>query len=260
MLNEGETLTAGVGVTAQVAVRGGVAQGQFVRLDEQTSFEVVSADADAPRIKVHKGRLWFSSALSVQRLNIECAEGRATILPLGTEYALTVPDADRGQDFSLLMIDGEARVSVPGKEDWLGPMWEGTWDAAAGQWRSQRLHPTDATAAMQAVNQRLQWALYYPAVLDLSELPERLEDDPALAESVAAYRRGNLLAALKIHPRPASVDGAGARGVRKCGARARERGHCGHRGVSRSGCTRRRCGCRSDEPRPWRRCWGRRQG
>ena len=117
---------------------------------------MVSADADAPRIKVHKGRLWFSSAPSVQRLNIECAEGRATILPLGTKYATTVPDADRGQDFSLVMIDGEARVSVPGKEDWLGPMWRGP-GTRRGQWRSQRLHPTDATAAMQAVNERLQW-------------------------------------------------------------------------------------------------------
>jgi tetratricopeptide (TPR) repeat protein len=46
----------------------------------------------------------------------------------------------------------------------------------------------------------LQWCLYYPAVLDLRELPLAAEEEQALGESLAAYRSGDLLAALTRYP------------------------------------------------------------
>jgi tetratricopeptide (TPR) repeat protein len=49
------------------------------------------------------------------------------------------------------------------------------------------------------VNNVLQWAFYYPAVLDLDELPLAPEQQ-AIATSLEAYRAGELLAALAAYP------------------------------------------------------------
>jgi tetratricopeptide (TPR) repeat protein len=58
------------------------------------------------------------------------------------------------------------------------------------------------TAVIEAKN-ILQWALYYPAVVDLSDLKFSPADKAALAESIAAYQKGNLLRAAALLPRMA---------------------------------------------------------
>ncbi|HMC11784.1 MAG TPA: hypothetical protein VKH44_10855, partial [Pirellulaceae bacterium] len=55
------------------------------------------------------------------------------------------------------------------------------------------------TAGFLAEN-LLQWAFYYPAVLDLRDLPLTRGETVALAESLTAYRSGDLLAALAAYP------------------------------------------------------------
>ena len=45
-----------------------------------------------------------------------------------------------------------------------------------------------------------QWCLYYPAVLDVDEAGLAAEEQQALAESIAAYRQGDLLQALEKYP------------------------------------------------------------
>jgi hypothetical protein len=46
----------------------------------------------------------------------------------------------------------------------------------------------------------LQWCFYYPGVLDLNELALTVSEKAELAESLAAYRAGDLLAALAKYP------------------------------------------------------------
>src|SRR4029079_2976300 len=46
----------------------------------------------------------------------------------------------------------------------------------------------------------LQWAFFYPAVLDLGELPLSAEEQNVLGKSLEAYRSGDLLAALRNYP------------------------------------------------------------
>jgi tetratricopeptide (TPR) repeat protein len=65
------------------------------------------------------------------------------------------------------------------------------------------------TAVIEAKN-ILQWALYYPAVLDPADLRLRDAATPAVAKSLTAYRRGNLLGAVKYLPARAP-DGADER-------------------------------------------------
>lgn len=57
--------------------------------------------------------------------------------------------------------------------------------------------PPRKTAVIEAVN-IIQWALYYPGILDLNDVGSI--DDPALADSIAAYRQGDLLAAVSAYP------------------------------------------------------------
>jgi tetratricopeptide (TPR) repeat protein len=68
--------------------------------------------------------------------------------------------------------------------------------------------PPARTAFIEA-NTLLQWRFYYPGVLDLEELRLSAGEAGALGESLAAYRSGDLLAALAKYPptrEPASDD------------------------------------------------------
>jgi Flp pilus assembly protein TadD len=49
-------------------------------------------------------------------------------------------------------------------------------------------------------NNRLQWCFYYPGVLDLGDLPLSAGEQQALADSLNAYRQGDLLNALVRYP------------------------------------------------------------
>jgi tetratricopeptide (TPR) repeat protein len=49
-------------------------------------------------------------------------------------------------------------------------------------------------------NNLLQWCFYYPAVLDLRDLPLTANEESSLQESLDAYRSGDLLAALAKYP------------------------------------------------------------
>ncbi len=88
------------------------------------------------------------------------------------------------------MIDGEVAISSP----------LGNLDIKSGE--QAIVEPGKAprrTAILEAVN-LVQWCLYYPAVLDLSELKLAAGEEQALAASLAAYRSGDLLAALAAYP------------------------------------------------------------
>src|SRR5207245_1981075 len=56
------------------------------------------------------------------------------------------------------------------------------------------------TAVIDATN-IIQWCLYYPGVLDINELALSPADQRALAESITAYRAGDLLNALAKYPK-----------------------------------------------------------
>jgi len=56
------------------------------------------------------------------------------------------------------------------------------------------------------VNNVIQWALYYPAVLDVDELGLTLAERNRLATSLAAYKSGELLRALDLLPAAAAAE------------------------------------------------------
>ena len=105
----------------------------------------------------------------------------------GTEFVLAVDDADRT---TLSVIDGKVRF---GNE-------QATLVLTNGEQAIADVGHAPARTAGFVANNLLQWCLYYPAVLDPADLMFGSDEQNALADSLAAYRSGDLLAALAKYP------------------------------------------------------------
>ena len=105
----------------------------------------------------------------------------------GTEFDVTV--AGDGQT-RLTVIDGEVELSNA-----QGSVAIRTGEEAVADSR----HRPVKTAVLNAINV-VQWNLYYPGVLDLAELNLDENERQAMEESLAAYRDGDLPAALQNIP------------------------------------------------------------
>ena len=105
----------------------------------------------------------------------------------GTDFRVRVND----QQTELLVLDGAVRLS--NSVNWidLGPRELGT---------VQNNGQLAKTPVVEAVNNLLQWFLYYPGVLNVDELKLPAAERTALADSLAAYRRGDLRAAAQTFP------------------------------------------------------------
>lgn len=106
----------------------------------------------------------------------------------GTEFHLAVAEADGRTVVTLL--DGEVALSNAHGELALASGDQGTVEPGQAPKK---------TAVLNALN-IIQWCLYYPAVLDVDEAGLSDAEKSALAESLSAYRSGDLLKALSLYP------------------------------------------------------------
>ena len=160
----------------------------FARVDEETDVEIMPAalnakDQDA--LKVALGGAFIYSRESEGELKVQTptATGglRGTqlmvrVLPDGkTLMQVLEGEVDLGNDLgNVLLKAGEAGEAEPGKAP-------------------------RKTAVIEAHN-LLQWALYYPAVILPDETGLDDAERHALADSLTAYRQGDLLGALGLFP------------------------------------------------------------
>jgi Flp pilus assembly protein TadD len=105
----------------------------------------------------------------------------------GTEFVLAVDDADLT---TLSVVDGRVKIGNT----------FGTLSLTNGEEAIVELGKAPARAAGFIANNLLQWCFYYPAVLDPDELQLAADEQKELAASLAAYRSGDLLAALTQYP------------------------------------------------------------
>jgi len=105
----------------------------------------------------------------------------------GTEFVLAVNDADAT---TLSVVDGKVRFGNDQSTLLLTNGEQGVVEPGAAPRR---------TAGFIA-NNLLQWCFYYPAVIDPDELQLTQAEQTDLAESLAAYRSGDLPAALAQYP------------------------------------------------------------
>jgi Flp pilus assembly protein TadD len=105
----------------------------------------------------------------------------------GTEFNLAV--ADDGT-MKLALLDGQVELNNSA----------GTAQLKSGeQAEVSKDKPPQKSALLDAVNV-IQWTLYYPAILDVDELDLDGAAKQALADSLDAYRAGDLLQALAQYP------------------------------------------------------------
>ena len=105
----------------------------------------------------------------------------------GTEFVLAVDPADRT---TLSVVDGKVKFSNA----------HGALSLTNGEQAVVELGRPPARTAGFIANNLLQWCFYYPAVLVPEELPLTADEQKNLAGSLAAYRSGDLLAALAHYP------------------------------------------------------------
>ena len=105
----------------------------------------------------------------------------------GTEFVLAVDDADRS---TVSVIDGKVRFGND----------QSTLVLTNGEQATAEVGRAPVRTAGFVANNLLQWAFYYPAVLDPSDLSLSSDEQQALADSLNAYNAGDLVGALTNYP------------------------------------------------------------
>ncbi|HEV2331398.1 MAG TPA: TonB-dependent receptor [Verrucomicrobiae bacterium] len=162
-----------------------------VPVGASTEIEILSPQSQQQQCGLHliRGIISFFHRDRPGQIQIITRGGMAGVE--GTEFVMAVNEADRttlsvidgkvkfvNSSGSLLLTNGQQAVVDPGK--------------------------APAPAAGFIANNLLQWCFYYPAVLDLNDLPLTARETQSLAPSLAAYRNGDLPAALTRFPNATS--------------------------------------------------------
>jgi Flp pilus assembly protein TadD len=168
----------------------------ILRLNEQTTLEIFAPrHAEKKRFGLKGGSIFFFNREKPADVEFDTPLAAGAIR--GTEFLLEVT----GTNFALrlALIDGlvtlqtsDGEVSLERGQD---------LRLAPGQ-PAQKTALVNATAAIQ-------WALYYPAVLDPDELHLSPNERNVLGDALSRYRAGNLLGALAVWPTNASLTSAG---------------------------------------------------
>lgn len=157
-----------------------------IRVNEKTVLEIrAQADAKGSLLDLKSGSSYFFNRAKPSSIQFHTPLISGAIR--GTEFNLSAED---NGPTTVTLIEGEIAMSNDKGELVLKSGEQGT------------ANPGEAprkTAMLDAIN-IIQWSLYYPAVLDPDELGLTPGEKSALADSLMAYRSGDLLAALDDYP------------------------------------------------------------
>jgi tetratricopeptide (TPR) repeat protein len=172
-----------------------------LRFDELTEVEVLnSPDArENAWLNLARGALSFFHRAEPGRIRIISQGITASVE--GTEFVMRSDPSRRNRPVEIFVLDG--RVAFGNEFD--------TVDVVEG-WQAALLGDgTLVTSRGILTESLLQWALYYPAVLDLDDLLLSDTERAVLLESMNAYRTGDLMAALDKFPKGRSATSAAER-------------------------------------------------
>lgn len=157
-----------------------------LRVNEKTVLEVLpQAGAQGSLLDLNSGSAYLFNRSKPASLRFRTPLISGAIR--GTEFNL---EAIPGGKTTVVLLDGEVALDNAFGQVVLRSGEQGT------------VEPNQApqkTAVLHAIN-HVQWSLYYPAVLDLSELGLAAKAPANLRESIAAYQAGDLLTALSKLP------------------------------------------------------------
>lgn len=161
-----------------------------VPLGELTEIEILPPHARNAESGLHlvKGVLSFFHRDKPGRIRVITAGTTAGIE--GTEFVVEAASLNGTERAILSVIDGQVAFGND----------HATLVLTNGQQAIADLGQAPVLTAGFLAENILQWAFYYPAVLDLRDLPLTRSEQAALADSLAAYRAGDLLPALAAYP------------------------------------------------------------
>lgn len=195
----GLTLQAGDRIRTRAQSRAAVqlSDRSVVRLDELTTLEILPPrNAEKKRFGLPQGAIYFFNREKPADVEFETPLAAGAIR--GTEFLL---ESQPQGAVHLALIDGlvtlasaQEEISLKrGEEVLLEP----------GQ-------PAKKSALINVVGQ-IQWALYYPAIVNPAELSFSADEQNALFAVLKNYRAGDLLAALAAWPEATVVESAAAK-------------------------------------------------
>jgi len=187
VLNSSDRLVVGTNSLVELLVSGR----DVVRFGPGTTIEVLPPQASGAQtgFSIIRGLLSFFGRDKPGRFRIVMPGADAGVN--GTEFVVKVEILDGVEITTISVIDGEVQFTS-GQSPPLVLRNKQQSVAEKGK------PPSEAKGFI--ANNVLQWCLYYPAVLDLRDLPLTAEEEQALSESLAAYRQGDLLHALQKYP------------------------------------------------------------
>jgi Tfp pilus assembly protein PilF len=158
-----------------------------VPVGASTEIEILSPQSQQQQCGLHlvRGIISFFHRDKPGQIQVITRGGMAGVE--GTEFVLAVNEAGRT---TLSVIDGRVRFANS----------SGSLLLTNGQQAVVDPGQAPSRAAGFIANNLLQWCFYYPAVLDLNDLPLTAQETHSLAPSLAAYRDGDLPAALAQFP------------------------------------------------------------
>jgi hypothetical protein len=163
----------------------------FLNMPDRSRLLIVPSDraTNGVAIRVTDGQAYYLHHGAPRSIVFETPTPNLALVPRGTEFLVSV-DKAANQTF-IAMFDGEVEMAR-GDEPKLIVQSGQFGVAEAGQ-------PLRVGSLLEATN-IVQWWIYYPGVLDPSDLHLEAEAAKNLDASLAAYRQGDLRAALEKHP------------------------------------------------------------
>ncbi len=167
-----------------------------VRLDQFTTVEITPGlvDAEKPKLDLLGGAAFIFSREKNGEMDVRMPAANAALR--GTQLFVQVGADGKS---SIQVLEGSVELNNPKGKLLLEAGEAG--EAAPGQ-------APRRTAVIEA-NNILRWALYYPGVLEPSELGMTGAETAAVTRSLAAYRSGSLLEAVKKLPQNAPAGNGG---------------------------------------------------
>ena len=157
-----------------------------IRLDELTTLEILAPrNAEKKRFGLLHGAIYFFNREKPADVEFDTPLAAGAIR--GTEFLLEAPDADH---VHLALIDGLVSMKSATEEIALQRGEEASLETGKP---AQKMALVNATA-------KIQWALYYPGIVDGDELMFDAAEQSALGGVLNDYRAGDLLGALAAWP------------------------------------------------------------
>jgi Flp pilus assembly protein TadD len=163
-----------------------------VRLDELTTLEILPPrNAEKKRFGLLRGAIYFFNREKPADVEFDTPLAAGAIR--GTEFLL---EADGQNQVHLALIDG--LISLKSATEDINLQRGEELRLVAGQ-------PAQRTALVNATA-KIQWALYYPGIINPAELSFDALEQVALADVLKNYRAGDLLGALAAWPAALTAD------------------------------------------------------